>query len=75
MRRKSFDIKKCFANNNNDSRINGILYSKVEAVEQLLLMIKKGLDLTFTVVEKFDKILKWKSACSRGGGILADKFC
>ena len=38
-------------------------------------MIKKGVDLTFTVVEKFDKILKWNSVCSRGGGILADKFC
>ena len=49
MGRRSFYIKKYFANNN-DSRINGMLYSEVEAVEQLLLMVKKGLDLTFTVL-------------------------
>ena len=29
---RNFYIKKCFANNN-DSRINGMLYSEVEAVE------------------------------------------
>ena len=41
--------KKCFANNRNDSRINKILYSvKLEAWE--LLMVKKGLDFTFSIV-------------------------
>ena len=46
---RSFYIKKYFANNN-DSRINRRLYSEVEVVEWLLLMVKKGLYLTFTVL-------------------------
>ena len=29
--RRSFYIKKCFANNSNDSRINEMLYSKIES--------------------------------------------
>ena len=45
---EKFWYKKCFANNRNDSRINKILYSvKLEAQE--LLMIKKGLDFTFSI--------------------------
>ena len=46
---KKFWYKKYFANNRNDSTINKILYSvKLEAQE--LLMIKKGLDFTFSVI-------------------------
>ena len=46
---EKFWYKKFFANNRNDSRINKILYSvKLEAQE--LLMIKKGLDFTFSIV-------------------------
>ena len=45
---EKFSYKKRFANNKNDSRINTILYSvKLEAQE--LLMIKKGLDFTFSI--------------------------
>ena len=45
---QKFWYKKCLANNRNDSRINKILYSvKLEAQE--LLMIKKGLDFTFSI--------------------------
>ena len=47
--RKGFDIKKCFVNNNNDLRINEMLCSKVRSGRELL-MVKKGLDLIFTVV-------------------------
>ena len=46
---ETFWYKKCFANNRNDSRINKILCSvKLEAQE--LLMIKNGLDFTFSLV-------------------------
>ena len=44
---EKFLFKKCFANNNNDSRINEKLCS---IVNEQLLMVRKGLDLTFTVV-------------------------
>ena len=59
---KSFGLKKCFANSNNDARINEMLYSvKLESSE---LMVKKGLDFTFSTVKKFNKILKWNlSVC------------
>ena len=41
--------KKSFASNTNNSRINKILYNvKLEAQE--LVMIKKGLDFTFSIV-------------------------
>ena len=47
--RKSFYIKKCFAHNKDDSRINEILHSvKIEVGE--LLRVKKGLDFTFFIV-------------------------
>ena len=46
---KKFWYKKCFENNSDDSRINEILHSvKLEASE--LLMVKKGLDFTFSIV-------------------------
>ena len=46
---EKFWYKKCFANNRDDSRINKIIYSaKLEAY--WLLMIKKGLDFTFSIV-------------------------
>ena len=46
---KNFSNKKCFENNNDDLRINEILYSvKLEASE--LLVVKKGLDFTFFIV-------------------------
>ena len=38
-----------------------MVYSVKLEVEELL-MIKKGVDFTFSVY-KFDQILKWKSAC------------
>ena len=45
---EKFWYKKCFANRN-DSRINKEFYCvKLEAYE--LLMIKKGLDFTFSIV-------------------------
>ena len=46
---ETFWHKKCFANNRNDSRKDKILYSvKLQAYQ--LLMIKKGLDFTFSIV-------------------------
>ena len=45
---EKFWNKKCFANNNDDSRINEILYSvKLKAYE--LLMVKKALDFPFSI--------------------------
>ena len=46
---EKFWYKKCFANNRNDSRIYKILHS-VKLEVQELLMIKKGLDFTFSIV-------------------------
>ena len=54
---EKFSYKKKIANNNNDSRINEMLYrSKVRSSQKLLkleavelLMVKKGLDLTYSV--------------------------
>ena len=46
---EKFSYKKCFANNRDDSRISKIMYSvKLEAQE--LLMIKKDLDFTISIV-------------------------
>ena len=46
---ENFWYEKCFANNNDDSRINEILCSvKLETYE--LLMVKKGLNFTFSIV-------------------------
>ena len=42
---EKFWYKKCFVDNRNDSSMHSI---KLEAYE--LLMIKKGLDLTFSIV-------------------------
>ena len=47
--RKSFYIKKCFANKKDHPRINEMVKSvKIEAEE--LLTVKKGLDYTFFIV-------------------------
>ena len=45
---EKFWHKKCFANNRNDSRKDKILYS-VKLQGYQLLMIKKGLDFTFSI--------------------------
>ena len=46
---EKFWYKKCFANNRHDSRISKILYS-VKLKSQELLMMKKSLDFTFSIV-------------------------
>ena len=44
-----FLYKKCFANDNNDSRLNEMLYIVKLEVRELCL-VKKNLDFTFFVV-------------------------
>ena len=71
--RKSFYIKKCFANNNNDSRINEMLYSKVRGSR--MINGKEGFKFNIYCCLKIRQNFEMEVCLLRTREILADKFC